>query len=75
MRGLRAVAARDAYRVRRWDAVVLGSALPGLVAAIRLGMSGARVLVLEEEAAASGHPGLREPFLMTGNGSDGVLGE
>jgi hypothetical protein len=74
MRGLRAVAARDAYRVRRWDAVVLGSALPGLVAAIRLGMGGLRVLVLEEEAAASGHPGLREPFLMTGSGSDGVLG-
>lgn len=74
MRGLRAVDAGDAYRVRRWDAVILGSALPGLVAAIRLGMNGVRVLVIEEETAASSHPGLREPFLMTGSGSDGILG-
>jgi hypothetical protein len=62
------------FRVRRWDAVILGSALPGLVAAIRLGMRGNRVLILEEEAAAATFPGVREPFLMTGNGQDGVLG-
>ena len=62
------------YRVRRWDAVVLGSALPGLIAAIRLGMRGHRVLILEEEAAAVAYPGMREPFMMSGSGSDGVLG-
>ena len=62
------------FRVRRWDAVLLGSALPGLIAAIRLGMRGLRVLILEEEAAASAYPGMREPFMMAGNGSDGVLG-
>jgi len=60
--------------VRRWDAVVLGSALPGLVAAVRLGMRGLRVLILEEDAAAAAYPGLREPFLMPGSGSEGVLG-
>jgi hypothetical protein len=53
---------------------VLGTALPGLVAAIRLGMRGLRVLILEEDTAAVAYRGLREPFVMTGNGSDGVLG-
>ncbi|HXV35609.1 MAG TPA: hypothetical protein VEC18_00575, partial [Myxococcota bacterium] len=72
MRGLPPI--RSASRVRRWDAVILGSALPGLVAAIRLGMRGLRVLILEEDAAAARFPGLREPFLMTGTGSNGVLG-
>ena len=43
---------RGQPRTRRWDAVVLGGALPGLVTAIILGQRGARVLVLEEEAAA-----------------------
>ena len=74
MRALPPIAAREMFRVRRWDAVILGSALPGLVAAIRLGMRGNRVLILEEEAAAAVFPGVREPFLMTGNGQDGVLG-
>ena len=60
-------------RTRRWDAVVLGTAIPGLIAAIGLGRRGARVLVLEERAAER-FPGLREPFLITGAGSDGVLG-
>ncbi len=72
MRGLPPI--ESTFRVRRWDAVVLGSALPGLVAAIRLGMRGLRVLVLEEDAAAVAFPGNREPFMMTGSGSDGVLG-
>jgi len=72
MRGLPPVG--STYRVRRWDVVILGSALPGLVAAIRLGMRGLRVLVFEEDAAAVAYPGMREPFLMTGSGSDGVLG-
>jgi hypothetical protein len=61
-------------RTRRWDAVVLGGALPGLVTAIVLGQRGARVLVLEEEAAARGFPGLREPFYLPGSERDGILG-
>jgi len=72
MRGLPPVDC--SFRVRRWDAVVLGSALPGLIAAIRLGMRGHRVLILEEDAAALEFPGLRDPFMMAGSGSDGVLG-
>ena len=72
MRGLPPIG--SSFRVRRWDAVVLGSALPGLVAAIRLGMRGLRVLILEEDAAAAAYPGMREPFMMAGSGSDGVLG-
>jgi flavin-dependent dehydrogenase len=51
---------------RRWDVLVLGSALPGLVAAVRLGMAGARVLVVGEEAAARTPPLLLEPFYAAG---------
>ena len=36
MASLPRIAAADVHRVRRFDAVVLGAALPGLVAAIRL---------------------------------------
>src|SRR5262245_15666111 len=61
-------------RTRRWDAVVLGGALPGLVTAVILGQRGARVLVLEEEAAARRFPGLREPFFLPGSGRDSILG-
>lgn len=61
-------------RTRRWDAVIVGSALPGLVAAVRMGMRGARVLILEEEAATKRFPGLREPFWMSGAQKQGVLG-
>lgn len=73
MRGLPALAASASQRTRRWDAVVLGGALPGLIAAVRLGMRGERVLVLEEDAALAAFAGLREPFLMTGGDGDGVL--
>jgi hypothetical protein len=73
MRGLPALAASASQRTRRWDAVVLGGALPGLIAAVRLGMRGERVLVLEEDAALAAFPGLREPFLMTGGDGGGVL--
>lgn len=73
MRGLPAVAPSASQRTRRWDAVVLGGALPGLVAAVRLGMRGERVLVVEEDAALAAFSGLREPFLMTGGDGDGVL--
>jgi hypothetical protein len=68
MRGLPPI--RSASRVRRWDAVILGSALPGLVAAIRLGMRGLRVLILEEDAAAARFPGLRGP--VDGHGRSSV---
>ena len=73
MRGLPALEASASQRTRRWDAVVLGGALPGLIAAVRLGMRGARVLVLEEDVALAAFPGLREPFLMTGGDGNGVL--
>jgi len=72
MAGRRAKSANPSLRTRRWDAVVLGTALPGLIASVLLGRRGARVLVLEEHAPER-FPGLREPFLMTGAGSEGVL--
>jgi hypothetical protein len=37
-------------------------------------MRGLRVLILEEDTAAVAYPGLREPFMMAGSGSNGVLG-
>ncbi|HVN37619.1 MAG TPA: hypothetical protein VMW19_05515 [Myxococcota bacterium] len=74
MASLPRIAAADVHRVRRFDAVVLGGALPGIVAAIRLAQRGARVLVVEEEAAARAHPGWREPFLLWDSEPAGVLG-
>src|SRR3990172_9253215 len=65
---------RERPRTRRWDAVVLGGALPGLVTAVVLGQRGARVLVLEEEAAARGFPGLREPLILPGAERESILG-
>jgi hypothetical protein len=62
-----------ALRARRWDVVMLGSALPGLAAAIRLGMGGLRVLVIEEEAAARLPDFLREPFFLPGGFGDGIV--
>jgi len=53
-------------RARRWDVVVLGSALPGLVAAARLAVAGERVLILEEQAAAEMPRPAREPFFLAG---------
>jgi hypothetical protein len=75
MRGLPSIEKSDRFRTRRWDAVVLGAALPGLIATVRLAMNGARVLVIEETAAVEAFPGLREPFLVSGAKSDGVLGQ
>jgi len=71
--GLPAVAPGDQSRARRWDAVILGSGIPALVCAIRLGMAGQRVLVVEEEAASSAFPGLREPFFLAGAHDSGLL--
>jgi len=55
-----------AHRSRRWDAIILGSALPGLVAACRLAMAGQRVLLVEEEQTGQAFQGLWEPFLLPG---------
>lgn len=74
MHGLPVLNASDTPRVRRWDAVVLGGALPGLVMAVVLMMRGARVLLVEEDTALTGFAGLREPFLLSGASSGGILG-
>lgn len=60
-------------RARRWDVVVLGGALPGLAAAIRLGMGGLRVLVVEEEVSAKTPDLVREPFFLPGGFGDGIV--
>jgi len=73
MRGISAPSSTAGLRARRWDAIILGGALPGLIAAARLGMDGQRVLVVEEEAATRRHPALREPFHLAGGGSGGIL--
>jgi hypothetical protein len=65
--------ARSRLRARRWDVVVLGSALPGLIAAVRLAMGRLRVLIVEEETAARQPATVREPFFLPGAGSGGVL--
>jgi hypothetical protein len=59
-------------RARRWDVLVLGSALPGLAAAVRLAMGGMRVLVAEEEATARIPNLLREPFFLPATRRDSV---
>jgi hypothetical protein len=65
--------ARSGLRARRWDVVVLGSSLPGLIAAVRLAMGRLRVLIVEEEAAARLPAAVREPFFLAGAGSGGIL--
>jgi hypothetical protein len=74
MRGFAAISSSEAHRVRRWDVLMLGSALPGLVAAVRLGQRGLRVLVLEERAQ-SADDFAREPFLIVDADSHGLLAE
>jgi hypothetical protein len=69
-----AIAGDAHHRARRWDVLVLGGALPGLVAAIRLGMARHRVLVVEEETAAREPVLAREPFFLTGGDSESLLG-
>ena len=64
---------RSRLRARRWDAIVVGSALPGLVAAARLCHAGRRVLVLEEERASQTFAPARDPFVLTGAHSGGIL--
>jgi hypothetical protein len=67
------VSAASSLRARRWDALVLGGALPGLVAAVRLARAGQRVLVVEEEAALRSPELLREPFALPGPAEGSVL--
>ena len=47
---------------------MLGSALPGLAAAVRLASAGRRVLVVEEETTTRIDPLVREPFFLPGGG-------
>ena len=60
-------------RARRWDALVLGGALGGLAAAVKLGRAGMRVCVVEEDEAARLPVFLREPFFLPGLGGEGPL--
>ena len=73
MRNVALSGSRSRTRARRWDVVVLGSSLPGLIAAVRLAMGRLRVLVVEEEAAARQPATVREPFFLAGSGAGGVL--
>jgi hypothetical protein len=57
---------QNSLRSRRWDVLVLGTALPGLVVGIRLAMAGHRVLIAEEDATARTPLLLREPFIVPG---------
>ena len=63
----------EAPRARRWDALILGSGISALVAAARIGKTGQRVLVVEEDARAKLPPTLREPFFLSGLRDEGVL--
>src|SRR5258705_12995956 len=71
MRGFPAIASSDTHRVRRWDVLMLGSALPGLIAAVRLGQRGLRGLVLEGRAGES-DDFARAPFLLVDAESHGL---
>jgi hypothetical protein len=73
MAPLPSVASTPGPRARRWDAVVLGSGAVALMTAVRLGMAGHRVLVVEEAARRDAFPGVREPFFLAGTRDRGVL--
>ncbi len=73
MASLPTIESTSVSRPRRWDAVVLGSGIAGLVAAARIGGAGHRVLVVEEEAAGRLYPGLRDPFFLAGARPGGLL--
>jgi hypothetical protein len=69
----RALPQAASLRARRWDVVMLGGALPGLAAAIRLAMGGLRVLIVEEDCAARTPDFVREPFFLPGGFGDGIV--
>ncbi len=62
MRRLSLRGTAGSWRARRWDVLILGSALPGWFAAARLGSLGLRVLIVEEDAPNREFPLLNEPF-------------
>ena len=66
---------QNTLRSRRWDVLVLGSALPGLVVAVRLAMAGHRVLIAEEDTTARTPLLLREPFVVPGVLGGGLVDE
>ena len=69
MRSLSSEGSQSGLRAKRFDAIILGGALPGLVVAIKLRMAGLRVLLLEESVGPR-FPGFREPFFWSaGEGS------
>lgn len=63
----------EAPRARRWDALLLGSGIPALIAAARIGSTGQRVLVVEEAERTTLPPALKEPFFLGGLRDEGVL--
>ncbi len=63
----------EAPRARRWDALVIGSGIPALVAAARMGSAGQRVLVVEEEARTQLPGAVIEPFFLAGLRDEGIL--
>jgi len=65
--------AATTQRSRRWDAIFLGSALPGFIAACQCAKAGLRVLLLEEEATSTAFQGLFEPFLLPGLAKEGLI--
>jgi len=73
MSALRPVSRSEGLSARRWDALILGSGVAGLVAASRLSMAGHRVLVVEEDRAQSSFTGLREPFFLAGTRDKGLV--
>lgn len=73
MTSLRSISVDARHRARRWDAIVLGSGVASLVAAVRLGMHELRVLIVEEQTAAELPVCLREPPLFVGTGEGGLL--
>ena len=69
----RALPKSASLRARRWDVLVLGTALGGLAAAVRLARGGLRVCVVEEDEAARQPSYLREPFFVPGLAGEGPL--
>jgi len=70
---LKSVTLDARHRARRWDAIVIGSGIPALVAAARLGQHEQRVLVVGEARASALPACVREPFFLAGARDGGIL--